>query len=59
MNNYKKIKIEKKDWGELLLLNRPEKLNALSPQMVTEIHSYLTEKSKTGTDLILIKKVGS
>lgn len=58
MNNYKKIKIEKKDWGELLLLNRPEKLNALSPQMVTEIHSYLTEKSKTGTDLILIKGAG-
>lgn len=58
MNNFQYIKIEKKAWGELLLLNRPQKLNALSFQMVTEIHTYLTEKKQFSKDLILIMGSG-
>lgn len=58
MNNFQNIKIEKKIWGELLLLNRPKKLNALSSQMITEIHAYLIGKSKDSSDLILIKGAG-
>lgn len=58
MNDFQSIKIEKKAWGELLLLNRPKKLNALSSQMVTEIHTYLMNKTQGTTDLILIMGAG-
>lgn len=43
MSDYENILYEKQRGGVLITLNRPEALNALSPDLVEELHSAFTE----------------
>ncbi len=43
MSDYENILYEKQRGGVLITLNRPEALNALSPDLVAELHSAFTE----------------
>ena len=43
MPDYENILYEKQRGGVLITLNRPEALNALSPDLVQELHSAFTE----------------
>lgn len=56
---YETILVEKQVWGNVLILNRPEKLNALSPTLVEELHDVLQQLVEEKPNLLLIKGAGS
>lgn len=56
---YETLKIERYDWGIALILNRPEKLNALSPTLVSELHEALDKLRDEQPNLLLIKGAGT
>jgi len=51
---YQTIVLEKKDNISTLTLNRPEKLNALSPQMMAELVHALRDVSSDNESLVLV-----
>lgn len=56
---YETLKIEHHDWGIALILNRPEKLNALSPTLVNELHEALHKLRDEQPNLLLIRGAGT
>lgn len=53
------ILIEKHPWGSSLILNRPEKLNALSPELVQELYDSLQRLQEELPPLLVIKGAGT
>lgn len=43
MDDYEQITVERRDGVELITLNRPEKLNAWTPRMLSELLAAIDE----------------
>ena len=57
--NYQNLRIEKKDNIAIVKINRPDKMNALNSQTMSEIKSAFTElKSDSGTFVVIITGSG-
>ena len=57
--NYQTIEVRKDGAAAWLTLNRPERLNALNPQMVDELRDYFTGLSKdTETRVVVMRGAG-
>ena len=57
---YETIVVEKKEKTMIVTLNRPDKLNAMNPQMLQEINQVLTElRQDTNTRFVILKGEGS
>lgn len=58
MTVYETIKINETSSYYELLLNRPEKLNALSPQMIHELHVALKKLTEISPKIVLLRGEG-
>ncbi len=59
MPDYQTIKVERKGDVEWLTLNRPDKLNALNPEMVTELRRYFDAAlDRPDVRIIVLKAAG-
>lgn len=51
--------LQEKNHHRELILNRPDKLNALSPQLVNELHGHLKALAKEPPKVLLLKGAGT
>lgn len=55
---YKTIIVKEKDSHYEIILNRPEKLNALSPEMIDDLHAALKQLQDSTPKILLIRGEG-
>ena len=59
MSDYETIQVEHKDQVDYLTLNRPEALNAITSQMVTELRGYFYSLlENTDTRVVVMQGAG-
>src|SRR6201993_3780827 len=56
--NYETLQLEYKDYLSTITLNRPDKRNALSTQMIAELQSALDDIEKTQARVVILTGVG-